>query len=311
VRDGVFWVANQLYGLSFEQLEGIPKPHEDAQVFQVKDAKGVHKAVMYMDFHPRASKRQGAWCGAYRGQSKTNGKRVDPIVNLVCNLTKPSSDSPALLSLDEVETVFHEFGHALDGILSDVTYHTRFRSSDFSELPSQINEHWGFEPVVMKKYAKHYKTGEPIEDDLIEKIINSKLFNQGFNTVEYLAASMLDMKLHGLTKPEIDDINTFEANYLDSIGLIPEIEPRYRTTYFGHIVGGYAAGYYSYIWAGVLDNDAFEAFKETSLFDPETAARFKKCILAKNGTADFMEMYKAFRGREPRMEPLLKNRGLK
>jgi peptidyl-dipeptidase Dcp len=311
VRDGVFYVANQLYGLTFEELQGLPKPHPDAQVFGVKEADGSHCTVIYMDYHPRESKRQGAWCGRFRGQSRVGGTEVDPIINLVCNFTSPSGDSPALLSLDEVETLFHEFGHALDGMLSDATYKTRFSSGDFSELPSQIMEHWALEPDVMRQYAKHYQTGEPIPDELIEKITNSKYFNQGFNQVEYLAASLLDMEYHTLKESLDLDVNTFEQAYFDRIGLIPEIESRYRTPYFAHIVGGYAAGYYGYIWSGVLDNDAFEAFKETSIFDQETAQRFRTKILEVNGTADFMEMYTDFRGREPEIEPLLRNRGLK
>ncbi len=310
VRDGVFYVANQLYGLTFEEIQGLPKPHPDAQVFEVKEADGSHCTVIYMDYHPRESKRQGAWCGRFRSQSRVGGTEVDPIINLVCNFTRPSGDTPALLSLDEVETLFHEFGHALDGMLSDATYKTRFSSSDFSELPSQIMEHWALEPDVMRQYAKHYQTGEPIPDELIEKITNSKYFNQGFNQVEYLAASLLDMEYHTLKEPLDLDVNTFEQAYFDRIGLIPEIESRYRTPYFAHIVGGYAAGYYGYIWSGVLDNDAFEAFKETSIFDQETAQRFRTKILEVNGTAGFMEMYTDFRGREPEIEPLLRNRGL-
>ena len=310
VREGAFWVANQLYGLTFEPVEGFPKPHPDAQVFEVKEADGSHAAIMYMDFHPRESKRQGAWCGRFRSQSRVGGTEVDPIINLVCNFTAPSGDTPALLSIDEVETLFHEFGHALDGILSNATYKTRFSSSDFSEMPSQIMEHWTQEPAVMKHFAKHYQTGEPIPDELIEKIGNSKYFNQGFNQVEYLAASLLDMKYHTLSEPVDPDVNAFEQAYLDEIGLIPEIVSRYRSSYFAHIMGGYAAGYYGYIWSGVLDNDAFEAFKEAGIFDRETAQRFRTTILEVNGTADYLEMYKNFRGREPEIEPLLKNRGL-
>ena len=310
VRDGAFWVANKLYGLTFEPLDDMPKPHPEAQVFQVKEADGSHCAVMYMDFHPRASKRQGAWCGTYRSQNRAHGEEVDPIINLVCNFTRPSGDAPALLSLDEVETLFHEFGHALDGMLSDVTYRTSFRSADFSELPSQIMEHWAVEPEVMRHYARHYRTGETIPDPLIEKIINSGHFNQGFATVEYLAASLLDMEYHTLSEAEDLDVESFETEYFDRVGLIPEIVSRYRSSYFAHIVGGYAAGYYGYIWCGVLDCDAFEAFKETSLFDQATARRFRETILERNGTADFLEMYLDFRGREPEIGPLLRKRGL-
>jgi peptidyl-dipeptidase Dcp len=310
VRDGAFWVANQLYGLTFEELEGMPLPHPDAQVFEVKEADGSHCGVLYMDFFPRASKRGGAWCGTYRSQSRRYGEEIDPVVNLVCNFSKPVGDNPAMITLDEVETLFHEFGHGLDNLLSDVTYGTTFRSSDFSELPSQIMEHWAMEPAVLKHYARHYQTGEPIPDNLIDKIVKSSLFNQGFITVEYMAASLLDMKYHTLTEPQDLDVNQFEKDYFDEIGLISEIVSRYRSTYFNHIIGGYAAGYYSYIWSEVLDCDAFEAFKETSLFDQKTANAFRQHVLAKNGTADYKSMYVNFRGREPRIGPLLKNRGL-
>lgn len=310
VRDGAFWVANQLYGLTFEALEGMPLPHPDAQVFEVKEADGSHCGVLYMDFHPRTSKRAGAWCGTYRSQSRKFGEEIDPVVNLVCNFSKPSGNNPAMITLEEVETLFHEFGHALDNLCSDITYGTTFRTADFSELPSQIMEHWSTHPVVMKHYAKHFETGETIPDELIEKIVNSSLFNQGFITVEYLAACLMDMKYHTQTEPKDLDMLEFEKEFIQETGLIPEIISRYRPTYFSHVLGGYAAGYYGYIWSGVLDCDAFEAFKETSLFDKETAARFRKEVLAKNGTADYMSMYVNFRGREPVIEPLLRKRGL-
>jgi len=310
VRDGAFWVANQLYGLTFEELEVMPLPHPDAQVFEVKEADGSHCGVLYMDFHPRASKRGGAWCGTYRSQSRKYGKEIDPVVNLVCNFSKPVGDNPAMITLEEVETLFHEFGHGLDNLLSNVTYGTTFRSSDFSELPSQIMEHWSMEPTVLKHYARHYQTGESIPDNLVNKIVKSGLFNIGFITVEYLAASLLDMNYHTLTEPQDLDINKFEKDYFEKIGLIPEIVSRYRSTYFNHIIGGYAAGYYAYIWSEVLDCDAFEAFKETSLFDQKTANAFRKSVLEVNGTADYKSMYVNFRGREASIEPLLKKRGL-
>jgi peptidyl-dipeptidase Dcp len=310
VRDGAFWVANQLYGLTFHELDGLPLPHPDAQVFEVKEADGSHCGVLYLDFHPRTSKRGGAWCGRYRSQSRKYGTEIDPVITMVCNFSKPIGDDPALITLSEVETLFHEFGHALDGLLSNLTYGMTFRSSDFSELPSQIMEHWAMEPEVIKHYAKHYQTGETIPDELIDKIVKSGWFNQGFITVEFLAASLLDMKYHTLTEPQDLDINQFEKDYFDEIGLIPEIISRYRSTYFNHIMGGYAAGYYSYIWSEVLDCDAFEAFKETSLFDQNTANAFRINILEKNGAADFKTMYVNFRGREAKIEPLLKKRGL-
>jgi peptidyl-dipeptidase Dcp len=310
VRDGALWVANQLYGLTFEELEDMPRPHPDAQVFEVKEADGSHCGILYMDFHPRASKNVGAWCGAYRSQSRKYGEEIDPVVTMVCNFPRPIGDDPAMITLTNAETLFHEFGHALDGLLSNLTYGIRFWSSDFSELPSQIMEHWAMNPTVMKHYARHYQTGEPIPDKLIEKIQNSRLFNQGFDQVEFLAASLLDMKYHTLTEPQDLDINRFEKDYFDEIGLIPEIVSRYRSTYFGHIIRGYPAGYYSYKWSEVLDCDAFEAFKETSLFNPKLAKSFRNNILEKNGLADYMTMYVNFRGREPRIEPLLKKLGL-
>jgi len=310
VRDGVFYVANQLYGLTFEELEGMPKPHPDAQVFQVFEADGEHAAVIYMDYHPRESKRGGAWCGRFRSQNRAGGVEVDPVINLVCNFTTATEETPALLSLDEVETLFHEFGHALDGMLANVTYRTGVRSPDFSELPSQIMEHWAMAPEVLKVYARHYQTGEPIPDALIAKIKNSSFFNQGFMQVEYLAASLLDMEYHTLSEPRELDTDLFETAYFAEIGLIPEIISRYRTTYFSHITGNYAAGYYGYTWSGVLDHDAFAAFEETSLFDQETAQRFRTEILEVNGTADYMDMWTNFRGREPEIEPLLRNLGL-
>jgi peptidyl-dipeptidase Dcp len=310
VRDGVFYVANELYGLTFEEIEGLPKPHPDAQVFQVREADGSHCAVIYMDYHPRDSKGQGAWCGRFRGQHRNEGVEVDPIINLVCNFTTPTEGTPALLSLDEVQTLFHEFGHALDGMLSDTTYRTRFWTTDFGELPSQIMEHWAMAPEVMKVYARHYQTGESIPDELITKITNSTLFNQGFNQVEYLAASLLDMAYHTIPEALELDVEGFERALFDDIGLIPEVVSRYRTTYFGHITGGYAAGYYGYIWSGVLDHDAFAAFEETSLFDRETAQRFRTSILEVSGSRDYMEMWIDFRGREPEIGPLLRNLGL-
>lgn len=310
VRDGVFYVANRLYGLTFEPLESMPKPHPDAEVFEVFEADGSHAAVIYMDYHPRESKRGGAWCGRFRSQHRADGIEVDPVINLVTNFTTATGDTPALLSLDEVETLFHEFGHALDGILSNVTYRTSFRSPDFAELPSQIMEHWATHPEVLKVYARHYETGEPIPDELIGRIVRSATFNQGFAQVEYLAASLLDMAYHTMKGPAELDINAFEEAFFDDIGLIPEIVSRYRTTYFAHITGGYAAGYYGYIWAGVLDHDAFAAFEETSLFDQETAGRFRKEILEVTGSRDFMDMWLAFRGREPDITPMLRNLGL-
>ncbi|MFC1495314.1 M3 family metallopeptidase [Thermodesulfobacteriota bacterium] len=310
VRDTMFQVAYKLYGITLQERQDIPKPHQDVQVFEVKDRDGSHLAIMYMDFFPRASKQQGAWCGGYRYEYKKDGKRVSPVITTVFNFTKPTQSAPALLSLDEVETTYHEFGHALDAMMSELTYRMEFYPMDFVELPSQLMEHWAFHPDVLAQYSTHYQTGNPIPEELVKKIKNSKFFNKGFNNVEYIAASLLDMEYHTMKEPRDLDIVQFEKNYLDSIGLIPEIEPRYHTTYFKHIVTWYPAGYYSYIWSGVLDNDVFDAFHETGIFDMDTASRFRREILAKAGGADCMDLYKAFRGREPIIEPLLRNRGL-
>ena len=237
------------------------------------------------------------------------GERIEPIKTVVCNFTTPTEDKPALLSMDEVETLFHEFGHALDGLFAENTYPRTFVARDFVELPSQIMEHWATQPKVLKEYARHYETGEAIPDELINKIEKSSYFNQGFANVEYLAASLLDMAYHTMSEPRNLEVMKFQKEYLDEIGLIPEIEPRYNSTYFSHITGGYAAGYYSYIWSAVLDNDAFEAFEENGIYDQETAAAFRT-LLAENGIKDPMELYKNFRGREPKEDALLRNRGL-
>ncbi len=306
---GSFDVANKLYGITFEPLEDMPKPHPDAFVYEVFDKDGSHLGVLYQDYFPRASKRQGAWCGSYRSHKVENGKEIKPVVTMVCNFTPPGEGLPALLSMDEALTLFHEFGHALDVLFAENTLGTGFRARDFVELPSQIMEHWCAEPEVMKTYALHYESGEPIPDYLIEKMQKSSVFNQGFTSVEFLAACYLDLAYHTLQDGELVDVPTFEKQTLEKMGLIPEIEPRYHSTYFTHITGGYDAGYYSYEWSAVLDHDAFEAFKETSLFDQKTAQSFRENILAKNGMADAMEMFVNFRGREPDITPLMRNRG--
>jgi len=314
VINGVFGVSGKLYGLKFVEQKDYPKYNPEVRSFDVLGADGKLVGVLVADFHPRPGKRGGAWMGEYRQQKRKAGKNVEPIVTIVCNFTRPTPDTPALLSFEEVSTLFHEFGHALHGLLSDSTYPMVAGTNvptDFVELPSQIMEHWASEPEVLKSFAKHWKTGEVIPVALVEKMTKSQLFNQGFETVEYLAASMLDMAWHTLTDPTELDAAAFEKKTLAKLGLIPEIISRYRSTYFSHVVGGYAAGYYSYIWAAVLDNDAFEAFREArNIFDPATAAKFRK-LLASGHTQEPMELYKAFRGREPKIEPLLKQRGLK
>jgi peptidyl-dipeptidase Dcp len=316
VMQGMFYVANQLYGLEFTRRTDIPKYQPDVETFEVKRG-GNHVGVLMIDNYPRNSKRSGAWCGAYRGQSRDkNGKMIYPIVTMVTNSTPPSADKPALLTPDEASTLFHEFGHALHQLLSNSTYPGVSGTSvprDFVELPSQIMEHWVLEPEVLKVYAKHYQTGEVIPAEIVEKLDKSSKFNMGFTTVEYLAAASLDMEYHSLTEPTDLDIRSFEKAALDKYGLIPEIKPRYRSTYFNHIwASGYSAGYYSYIWCEILDADAFQAFKETgNIFNKEVAARFEKEILSKGGTRDAHDMYVAFRGKEPGIDALLKNRGLK
>ena len=314
VRNGAFAVATKLYGITFEELTDLPKYHEDVKVFEVKEANGSHIGVLYTDYFPRASKRGGAWMSAYRKQSKMGGKEITPVITNVCNFSKPTGDKPALISFEEVRTLFHEFGHALHGLLSNCTYNRLSGtdvSRDFVELPSQIMENWAGEPEVLKSYAKHYETGEFIPQELIDKVKKSSFFNQGFKTVEYLAASFLDMDWHTLTEPKELDPIEFETNSLNKIELIPEIIVRYKSTYFRHIFsGGYSSGYYSYIWAEVLDADAFKAFKETSLFDQNTAQAFRTNILSAGGTEDPMTLYKRFRGAEPKIDALLKRKGL-
>ena len=314
VTKGVFQVTEKLYGLKFKQINNVPVYHEDVTAWEVTEANGTHVGILYMDFFPRASKRGGAWMTSYRNQSTVNGERKAPVISIVCNFTKPTADAPALFTFDEVTTYFHEFGHALHGLLSNVTYKSLAGTSvprDFVELPSQIMENWAAEPEVLKMYAKHYKTGVTIPDELIQKLQKAATFDQGFTTVEYLAASLLDMDYHSQTAPITLDANTFEKNAMKKIGLIDAIIPRYRSTYFQHIFsGGYSSGYYSYIWSGVLDTDAFEAFKTTNLFNPEKAKLFRENVLERGGTEDPMVLYKRFRGAEPSVEPLLRKRGL-
>ncbi|WP_374540838.1 M3 family metallopeptidase [Flavobacterium sp.] len=314
-REGIFTVVKKLYGLSFTQLNNVPVYHPDVTAWEVKEANGTPIGLLYMDFHPRNSKRGGAWMTSYRAQSTENKTRILPIISIVCNFTKPTSTTPSLLTFDEVSTFFHEFGHALHGLLSQVTYESLSGTNvprDFVELPSQIMENWAAEPEVLKLYTKHFKTGETIPDELISKMQKVGTFDQGFATTEYLAASLLDMAYHTQTSNITSTSEDFEKNTLNELGLPKSIISRYRSTYFNHIFsGGYSAGYYSYIWSGVLDTDAFEVFKSTSLFNPEKAKSFRINILEKGGTEDPMLLYKAFKGAEPSVEPLLKKRGLK
>jgi peptidyl-dipeptidase Dcp len=313
VRAGAFMLATKLFGITFEERTDIPTYNAEVRVYEVKEADGKHIGILYTDYYPRDNKQGGAWCGGFRTASKIGGKIETPLVTNCGNFVRPAGDTPSLLNFDEVTTLFHEFGHGLHSLLSECAYPTvQNVATDFVELPSQIMENWATDPAFMKMYARHYKTGEPIPDALIEKIRKSSTFNQGFMTTEYLAASILDMDWHTLAAPPAPDANAFETASLGRIGLIPEIVSRYRSAYFAHIFGdgGYAAGYYSYIWAEVLDADAFQAFRETSLFDQKTAAAYRKYILASGGIEDEMSLYKKFRGREPKIEPLLERRGI-
>jgi peptidyl-dipeptidase Dcp len=315
VLNGLLYVVNKLYGLTFTEIKDIPKPYEDAIALECKDPDGTHRGILYMDFFPRESKRGGAWCGTYRTQTYENDRKVTPVVTIVCNFTKPAAGQPALLSIDEATTMFHEFGHALHNLFKDVHYYgVSSVPRDFVELPSQIMEHWVLEPEVLKVYAKHYQTGENMPEELLNKILNSSKYGQGFATAEYVQASLLDMDYHVLKEiPKDMDILKFEENSMKKRSALSQIPPRYRSTYFNHTMGGgYTAGYYSYIWAEVLDADAFEAFKETGdIFNPEMARKFRDYVLTPGGIDDASVMYRNFRGKDPGIEPLLKNRGLK
>ncbi len=315
VRKGLFDVLNKLYGITFKLNKDIPVYQKDVRAYEVHEANGKLTGVLYMDFYPRPSKQGGAWMTAYRKQHYKNGTNVIPIISVNYNFTKPTGNTPALLSMDEVETMFHECGHAMHGLFSQCQYESLSGTSvprDFVEMPSQIMENWASEPAVLKSYAKNYKTGKPIPDALIKKMEASSRFNLGFTLTEYLAASWLDMDWHTITKPFTGKVNTFEKEAMSRIHLIPEIVPRYRSIYFNHIFsGGYASGYYSYVWAEVIDADAYQAFKENGLFDKATAARFRQDILSKGGTEDPMKLFKDFRGREPKPDAYMKKKGLK
>ena len=315
VLKGVFYCANKLYGITFKEVTSeVPSYEKTAQAWEVYDRDSSLLAVFYSDYFPRTSKRAGAWCTSFRGQKYENGKRVEPVVVNVCSMTPATGDIPALQSVDNVTTMFHEFGHALHSFMRDVHYQTVAGvERDFVELPSQINEHWAFQPEVLDVYARHYKTGEALPKELLEKYEAASKYGQGFATVEYLAASYVDMDLHVLEEvPENFDVMKFEEQKLAERGIPRQIQPRYRVTNFSHTMGGgYTAGYYSYIWAEVLDADGFEAFKETGdIFNQDVAERFRKYVLTPGGIDDGMTMYRNFRGSEPKIDALLRNRGL-
>ena len=315
VREGAFMVANRLYGLTFTERTDLPTYDKEARCFEVKDGEQTI-GILYMDFHPRASKRSGAWMTEFRGQhiDRQTGENVIPIIQVVCNFTKPTADKPSLLNFDESETLFHEFGHALHGLLSKCTYPSLAGTNvprDFVELPSQVMENWCRHPQVMKMYAHHYQTGEAIPDELIQKIAAAQTYGQGFMTTELLAASLLDMDYYTIREKQHIDPVAFEEEHMQKIGLIPEIISRYRSPYFQHIfTTGYDAGYYSYTWTAILDADAFEAFAESGdLFNPELAAKFRH-LLESGNTVEPMDLYRQFRGKDPSPKALLKRKGM-
>ena len=316
VRQGVFDLTTKLFGLQYEKLEGIPVYHEDVEGFKVTDADGSLIGVILTDYFPRSTKRGGAWMTNFVNQEVlADGTEVRPVIVNVGNFAKPTEDKPSLLSLDNVETLFHEYGHALHGLLTQCTYKSVSGTSvarDFVELPSQIMENWAFQKDVLKDYARHYETGEVIPDSLVNKILAAETFNQGFMTTELAAASILDLKWHMLESMEGVEPEAFEAQACKEMGLIDEIIPRYRSTYFAHIFsGGYSAGYYSYLWAEVLDKDAFELFKQEGIFDKETSMSFRRNVLEKGGSDEPMDLYRRFRGADPDPAALLRARGLK
>ncbi len=308
VKKGIFLLLNKLWGVNFEDMPNAPKYHPDMTAYKVTDKDGSLLGVLTIDLHPRATKRGGAWCSSFRPQSYKDGKRVAPIVPIVCNFTPPTGDTPSLLSIDEATTYFHEMGHAIQGLLGDIKLNGLAGTSrDFVELPSQILEAWAMHPEFLKMYAKHYKTGEVIPDEIIEKLGNSGKFNKGFEMTEFLAAAYLDMEYHTMKKKKDIDPVEFEKEAMEKLGLIEEIIPRYRSTYFTHIFsGGYAAGYYGYKWADVLVADAFYAFTSTGdIFNPELSLKFRKDILEPWGTKSEIDMYTAFRGKEADMKHLM------
>ncbi|SFB96190.1 M3 family metallopeptidase [Pseudoalteromonas denitrificans] len=311
---GIFYTAEKLWGVTFVERFDIPKYHEDVRTFEVFDKDGSSVGLYLTDHYVRESKRGGAWMSSFRKQYRMFGEDVQPIIYNVLNYPRPVGDTPTLLTFDQASTLFHEFGHAIQGLLSDGYYRSQTGTAlprDYVEYPSQVMENWMMEPEVLAKFAKHYKTGEVIPMSLINKIQAAGQFNQGFATTEYLAAALLDMNWHSLETDKLQDADKFEKSYLDKIGLIKEIAPRYRSTYFSHIFsGGYSSGYYGYIWSNIYDADTWEVFKEKGIFDQATAQGYRKHVLEPGGTEDPALMYKRFRGQDPKIEPLLKRRGL-
>jgi oligopeptidase A len=314
VIDGVFTIANRLYDLNFEEIATIDKYHEDVKTYNVTDTSGKFVAVFYADFHPRKGKRNGAWMTSYKSQQVKNKINERPHISIVCNFTKPTETKPSLLTFNEVTTLFHEFGHALHGMLADTTYNSLSGTSvswDFVELPSQILENWCFEKEALELFAKHYETGETIPMKYVEKIKESASFHEGMQTLRQLSFGLLDMQWHGQNPTKITSVKEFENNAFSDTKLYPDVQENCMSTAFSHIFqGGYSAGYYSYKWAEVLDADAFEYFLEEGIFNKEVATKFKENILSKGGTEKPMELYKRFRGKEPKPDALLKRAGL-
>ena len=315
VKNGVFECAHMLYGVNFEKLEDVPSYNDVTETYKLTYDDGSLIGIFICDYFPRDSKRGGAWMNNFRDQYRdANGNDVRPIIVNVGNFSSPDENGIALLTVDEVQTAFHEFGHALHGLLSKCNYKTVSGTSvqrDFVETFSQFNENWAFQPELLAKYAKHYQTGEVIPEDLVKKINNALKFNQGFMTTELTAASILDMKWHELSSVEGIDVDSFEAKACKEMGLIDQIIPRYRTTYFNHIFSsGYSAGYYGYLWAEVLDKDAFQAFEDNGVWDLELAKKFKETFLEKGGSEEAMILFHEFRGQDPDTAPMLRGRGL-
>jgi peptidyl-dipeptidase Dcp len=313
LKNGVFYAANRLYGLTFKERTDLPVYHPDVRVFEVYDADGSPLGLFLADMYARPSKRGGAWMNEYVGQSELLGQK--PVVANHLNIPKPPEGEPTLLTFDEVETMFHEFGHALHGLFSNVKYPTLAGTNvprDFVEYPSQVNEMWAVWPEVLANYARHYKTGEPLPKELLDKVLSTRTFNEGFKTSEYLEAAIIDQYWHQLGPDEIpDDVVAFEKSALVNSGTwFPPVPPRYHTDYFSHIMGGYSAGYYAYIWSEVLDADTVEWFKAHGGLDRENGDHFRKTLLSKGGSRDAMELFRDFAGRDPWVEPLLKRRGL-
>ena len=316
VRKGIFTLANKLYGITFTEMPDAPKYHPDVKVYDVKDAQGNHVAVFMTDYFPRDSKRQGAWMSEFKGESNVNGVSERPIIYNVGNFTKPTAETPSLLTIDEVETMFHEFGHGLHGMLTTATYSGQSGTNvdrDFVELPSQINEHWAFEPELLKEYAHHYVTGEVIPDALVQKLVETGKFNQGFATTELAGAALLVIAWHTMALDKDVDVMAFEKSVADNLKMPREVQFRYRSPYFKHIFGSdqYASGYYTYLWAEVLDADGYELFKERGIFDPATAKSYHENILQPGDSEDPMTLFIRFPGQAPTVDALLENRGLK